>query len=300
MLRVPALALYVHRRTSRMPLTMLTDVMPSREGKVAGIAYLISIVSFYVMILEEVEWWAIPLAESVAYFIMLLIIDVKIVQIIFIAHSLGLVFSTGGLIAASEQQFFSFGWYMMAMSFFHWSEYITTSIFNVHTLSLDSFLINHSWEYGLAAVASWLEFWIEYYLFPSAKTIRIIFLLGLVLVVLGEALRKVAMFTAGSNFTHQVQAVKHPNHTLVTTGVYSLFRHPSYVGWFYWSIGTQLLVCNPICSVAYAIVSWMFFNERILEEEKLLICFFGEQYMKYKEKVGTGIPFLQGYKHKIS
>ena len=278
----------------------LKDIMPSRDGKLAIVAYLISIVSFFVMVVEEVDWWAIPLVEGVAYFIMILIIDVKIVQVIFIVHSLGLVFSVGGLIAVSDHPFSSFGVYMMAMSFFHWSEYVTTAIFNPSTLSLDSFLINHSWEYGVAACASWLEFWVEYYFFPGLKTLRIFLWVGLVMVVLGETLRKVAMFTAGSNFTHQVQNVKRPNHSLVTTGVYSLFRHPSYVGWFYWSIGTQILVFNPVCSVGYAIVTWMFFRERIEEEEKLLLWFFGDEYSQYKEKVGTGIPFLPGYKHKTS
>ena len=52
------------------------------------------------------------------------------------------------------------------------------------------------------------------------------------------------MFTAGSNFNHVVQNEKSETHTLVTSGVYAWFRHPSYVGWFYWSIGTQ--VCYQI------------------------------------------------------
>ena len=278
----------------------LSDFVPSRDGKAAALAYVISIVSFWIMIFEDVDWWAIPLVEGLAYFIMILIIDVKIVQVIFIAHSLGLVFSLGALIVVSDYHFFSFGWYMMAMSFFHCSEYVTTAIFNASTLSLDSFLINHSREYGVAAIASWVEFWIEYYLFPGMKTFRIISWIGLLLVIFGETLRKVAMFTAGANFTHHVQAIKRPNHTLVTTGVYSIFRHPSYVGWFYWSVGTQILVCNPVCFVVYAIVSWQFFQERMEEEEQLLLCFFGEQYSQYKENVATGIPFLQGYKLKVS
>ena len=279
---------------------LLANYVPARQGKVAVLAYLASVISFYVMIREDVEWWAVVLAESVAYVIMILIIDVKIVQITFITHSLGLVFSLGGLVAASDYQFSSFGWYMMCLSIFHWSEYVTTSIFNASTISLDSFLINHSWEYGVAAMASWFEFWVEFYFLPDMKMLRLISWAGLALVVFGEALRKVAMFTAGANFTHQVQYRKRPNHTLITTGVYSFFRHPSYVGWFYWCVGTQLLVCNPICTVGYAIVTWKFFNERIIDEEQLLIHFFGDDYTQYKERVGTGIPFMQGYKRKMS
>ena len=63
---------------------------------------------------------------------------------------------------------------------------------------------------------------------------------GLLMVVFGECLRKAALFTAGSNFNHVVQNEKSETHTLVTSGVYAWFRHPSYVGWFYWSIGTQV------------------------------------------------------------
>lgn len=73
--------------------------------------------------------------------------------------------------------------------------------------------------------------------------------MGLLMVLCGEALRKAAMLTAGSNFNHIVQNEKAYSHVLVTSGVYAFFRHPSYVGWFYWSIGTQvcvslLLDCN--------------------------------------------------------
>ena len=63
---------------------------------------------------------------------------------------------------------------------------------------------------------------------------------GLLMVLCGEGLRKAAMLTAGSNFNHIVQNEKAQSHVLVTSGVYSYFRHPSYVGWFYWSTGTQV------------------------------------------------------------
>ena len=58
---------------------------------------------------------------------------------------------------------------------------------------------------------------------------------------------------AGSNFDHIVQSNKDSGHQLVTTGVYTYLRHPSYCGWFWWSIGTQVLLCNPLCIVAYAV-----------------------------------------------
>ena len=111
----------------------------------------------------------------------------------------------------------------------------------------------------------------------------------------GEAIRKIAMLTAGSNFDHLIRTHREDEHQLVTSGIYSLCRHPSYVGWFYWSIGTQIILCNPLCTIAYALASWKFFNERVYQEEITLIHFFNEQYVTYQQKVPTGLPFIGGY-----
>lgn len=90
---------------------------------------------------------------------------------------------------------------------------------------------------------------------------RVVSYLGLGLCVGGECMRKLAMLTAQNNFNHVVQSVRRSDHTLVTRGVYSMCRHPSYVGWFYWSIGTQVLVLrNP----AKYSLSTIFFSLRFL------------------------------------
>lgn len=78
------------------------------------------------------------------------------------------------------------------------------------------------------------------YSLAELKQITWLSTVGLLMVIFGDCLRKAAMLTAGSNFNHIVQNEKSDTHTLVTSGVYGWFRHPSYVGWFYWSIGTQV------------------------------------------------------------
>lgn len=207
---------------------------------------------------------------------------------------LGVTFGCGLIISFSETNWTHFGWYMCSLSFFHYSEYLVTAIINPRTLSLDSFLLNHSVEYTLAAVSSWLEFTVEKLTFPELKQLTWLSVVGLVMVMCGDGLRKAAMLTAGSNFNHIVQNEKAQSHVLVTSGVYSYFRHPSYVGWFYWSIGTQVMLCNPVCIMGYTIASWRFFRERIEEEELSLIHFFAEDYVEYKKKVPTGLPFISG------
>ena len=71
------------------------------------------------------------------------------------------------------------------------------------------------------------------------------------------------MGTAGSNFNHIVQSEKKSDHVLVTEGVYAYLRHPSYFGFFWWGIGTQIVLGNVFCLVGYTVVLWRFFRRRI-------------------------------------
>ncbi|XP_031574460.1 protein-S-isoprenylcysteine O-methyltransferase-like [Actinia tenebrosa] len=211
------------------------------------------------------------------------------------AAFLGCVFGFSVVLSFSGLPFQHFGWYMASLSFFHFSEYIMTAIYNPDTLTTDSFLLNHSREYKLAAIASWIEFAVEYFFFPNLKQTSFINELGLLLLIGGEIVRKLAMITAKSNFSHIVQFQKKDGHVLVQHGIYNWFRHPSYFGWFWWSIGTQLTLSNPICLVVYAWASWNFFKERIEVEEVTLLNFFQQEYVDYQKRVGTGLPFIKGY-----
>ncbi|XP_076180826.1 isoprenylcysteine carboxylmethyltransferase ste14 isoform X1 [Ptiloglossa arizonensis] len=212
------------------------------------------------------------------------------------AAFLGYAFGIGilvSLIASPSWQMF--GVYMTILATFHYSEFLSIAWINPSAVSIDSFILNHSLAYGMAACFSWIEFVLERQYFPIMKQPSPLSYFGLLLCICGEILRKLAMFTAKHNFNHIVQREKMNNHELVTYGVYRLCRHPSYVGWFYWSIGTQLILQNPICLLAYTVVSWRFFHDRILIEEVTLLNFFKQDYVEYQKVVGTGLPFIPGY-----
>lgn len=194
----------------------------------------------------------------------------------------------------SDPPWRAFGVYASVLSLFHLSEFLTIALIKPRSLKPDSFLLNHSPEYHMAAVASWTEFVIESYLFPGFKSCIWLTMFGLVICLIGEFIRKLSMFTAGSNFSHTVEYRKERGHMLVTRGIYSLWRHPSYAGWFYWSMGTQIILLNPVCLIGYIVASYKFFKQRILDEELILIEFFGNDYIAYKKQVlSTGIPFLR-------
>ena len=113
-----------------------------------------------------------------------------------------------------------------------------------------------------------LEYLVEVYFFPNFKLRVSAFptLAGLLLVLIGQITRTLAMVHAGTNFNHLVQRQRRPGHVLVTHGIYAWLRHPSYFGYFWWGLGTQLLLANPLCFITYAVVLWRFFNERIRRE----------------------------------
>ncbi|KAF7164896.1 hypothetical protein CNMCM6106_001281 [Aspergillus hiratsukae] len=108
--------------------------------------------------------------------------------------------------------------------------------------------------------------------------------------VLGQTIRTLAMKQAGTNFNHTVQVERQEGHTLVRHGVYAVLRHPSYFGFFWWGMGTQLVLGNVVCFVGYAAVLWNFFYNRIKREEKFLISFFGDEYVEYMKRTWVGIP----------
>jgi len=152
--------------------------------------------------------------------------------------------------------------------------------------------LNHSPHYHVAFALSFSEYFLERSFLPPFKGSFPFLLIGSILVFGGQFFRTLAMYTAGSNFHHRIRYEKEDEHQLITTGVYRYLRHPSYFGWFWWSVGTQILLCNPISIVAYSLASWKFFSFRIPEEESTLIAFFGEEYVKYKQQTTIGIPFI--------
>ncbi|KAF9181286.1 hypothetical protein BGZ51_005559 [Haplosporangium sp. Z 767] len=207
---------------------------------------------------------------------------------------LGALFGASMILATVVQtpipQFWCF---LAALGVFHALEYIAIALFNPTKLSLDSFLLNHSPEYTLATVSGVSEFLIELYFFPQIKSWGLLNKIGLMMVIVGQLARTMAMFSAKSNFSHHVEYYKEEHHVLVTDGIYSILRHPSYFGFYYWALGSQLMMMNPVCLIGFAAALHHFFSERIQYEEQLLTRFFGQDYRDYKARTSTGLPLIK-------
>ena len=182
--------------------------------------------------------------------------------------------------------------FLAVVALFHLTEFTFCVCFHEKEIEFRAFLLTPVpfGGYSIAIIAALVEFWLWRSL--ALPPLPLLAWLGTALALAGWALRTAALFTAQSNFTHLVASYKETSHRLVRHGVYALCRHPGYVGWFLWSVSSQLLLGNVVCFLAYGYVSWRFFKGRIPHEEEMLLRFFGEDYASYARAVPCGIPCI--------
>lgn len=220
---------------------------------------------------------------------------------------LGIVLSLSTILAGQlawiEHYLWRLPFFIATLSLFHFLEFDMTARYNPTDAKVSSYLLfTNGQGYNIAHATAMLEITARYFLthrgylnlqFVSQDFSRMTVVMGLFLVVLGQLFRSLAMKQAGTSFNHLVQTTKKEDHVLVTRGVYAISRHPSYFGFFWWGVGTQILLGNPFCFLAYFSILWKFFNHRIRVEEKHLVTFFDERYLAYRKATRTLIPFIR-------
>ena len=174
--------------------------------------------------------------------------------------------------------------------FYHIAEYVIHKKHHPDDTDAGSFLITP--EYLLAFSVGLVEYFIEAYFFPMKMNLDALFWFGVLCVFVGLFIRFAAILTAGQSFTHQIQYEKRERHKLITNGIYKYVRHPGYLGFFIFAVGTQVALKNPITVVMFCIVLWRFFSERIKDEERALVRMFPD-YDEYRKHTPTYIPFIK-------
>ncbi|EPY24840.1 protein-S-isoprenylcysteine O-methyltransferase [Strigomonas culicis] len=172
----------------------------------------------------------------------------------------------------------------------------------------ESFMLCRNGAYAFIHLFGLFEFLVEVYLVPESWKIsrdsilggvfRVNFLSTTVftlLMLVVYVVRVVAMLQCGVNFSLRIEVEKRDDHELVNKGLYGLFRHPSYFGFFWRSVFYQLIIANPISFVMHVFVTWVFLKKRIEHEESQMLRddFFGEAYKKYRQDTPSGVPLIQ-------
>ena len=111
---------------------------------------------------------------------------------------------------------------------------------------------------------------------------------GLVLLILGLAIRWTAILTLGTSFSTNVAI--HAAQTLRTTGPYRSVRHPSYTGMLVIFTAIGLYERNWISLAVVVILPTAALLYRIHVEEMALTEAFGEQYLAYSRTTKRLFP----------
>ena len=111
--------------------------------------------------------------------------------------------------------------------------------------------------------------------------------LGVVLFAAGGALRLWPVFVLGRRFSGLV-AIQ-PGHALVTSGVYRVVRHPSYLGLIVNALGWGLAF-GSVLGVLLAALTLPPILARIRSEERLLASEFGDEYRAYCARTARLVP----------
>jgi protein-S-isoprenylcysteine O-methyltransferase Ste14 len=106
---------------------------------------------------------------------------------------------------------------------------------------------------------------------------------------IGCVLRLAPVFVLGRRFSGLV-AIQ-PGHRLVTTGLYGVIRHPSYLGLFVLALGWGLAFRAGV-GVAIAVMMLVVVLARIEAEERLLSETFGAEYEAYRARTWRLVPYL--------
>jgi protein-S-isoprenylcysteine O-methyltransferase len=220
------------------------------------------------------------------------------------AFCLGLALATGliGTLAialCTASPLWRLPFFLATLSLLHFLEFWITAEYNTRAAEVSSYLLTSNGPaYAIAHTVATVECLVTNLLWPNTRWVPFglgsaVTWVGLGLVVMGQVIRSLAMIHAGRSFNHLVQYRRRSGHVLVTDGVYALVRHPSYFGFFWWALGTQVVMGNVVSFWGYAVVLWRFFSRRIRNEEEYLVAFFGGEYEEYRKRVRAGIPFVR-------
>ena len=95
--------------------------------------------------------------------------------------------------------------------------------------------------------------------------------------------------TSGRNTKNQVAE------SLNRTGIYSLLRHPLYLGNYLMWIGIVVFTFNIYFVVIVSLAFWLYYERIMFAEERFLERKFGEDYMEWSKQVPAFIPAFGKY-----
>jgi protein-S-isoprenylcysteine O-methyltransferase Ste14 len=99
--------------------------------------------------------------------------------------------------------------------------------------------------------------------------------------------------TSGRNTKEQVAD------SINTTGIYSIIRHPLYVGNFFSWLGFAMLTANVWFIIAFILLYWLYYERIMFAEEQFLRKKYGEPYLTWSSRTPAIVPQFSQYKKPV-
>jgi protein-S-isoprenylcysteine O-methyltransferase Ste14 len=96
--------------------------------------------------------------------------------------------------------------------------------------------------------------------------------------------------TSGRNVTTQIADV------LNTKGMYSMVRHPLYLGNFFMWLGPAMLTGNWWFIASFCLLYWIYYERIMFAEEQFLRGKFGMDYLRWSQQTPPFFPRLKNYR----
>ena len=128
----------------------------------------------------------------------------------------------------------------------------------------------------------------------TPQTVKIVKILAVALSVGGFLFRAYAIGTtpkgtSGRNTKEQVATV------LNSTGVYSIVRHPLYLGNYFMWIGIVVFTGNFSFFVIASLLFWLYYERIMFAEERYLEKKFGQEYLNWSLKAPAFVPAFRNF-----
>jgi protein-S-isoprenylcysteine O-methyltransferase Ste14 len=118
---------------------------------------------------------------------------------------------------------------------------------------------------------------------------RVLIWVGICMVLLGIAIRFVAIITLKKNFSGRLRIRE--DHTLIKIGIYRWVRHPAYLGAIVLFLGFPVMLSSVFGFLVMFLIVPLILH-RIRLEERMLIERFGSEYEEYTRRSKKLVPFV--------
>jgi len=130
--------------------------------------------------------------------------------------------------------------------------------------------------------------------FESEKFRWILLAVSVLVSFSGQIVRAIAVGTSNKN-TSGRNTEEQIADALNTKGIYSMLRHPLYLGNYLMWIGIVLYVGSVYFFVIVSLLFWIYYERIMFAEERYLERKFGEKYVEWSNSIPAFIPSMKNY-----